>query len=216
LGIVDRILIFDFDGVLADSLAPMLRYAKQVCRDMGVMADPTKEDLEVLEKMEFSEFGHQLGIPGDQIQTFVKRNHQLFSEQEEAIPMMPGMQAVITGLAENNTLAIITGNSCKVVEEFLEAYQIRDKFQEIFCAEHEGNRMQKIHKVKDLVPTKTTDIYLIGDAVSDIRAARAAGIKSVAVTWGHQSRQKLSQNSPDLIVDDPEDLANYFSGYSGK
>jgi len=198
---VDRILIFDFDGVLADSLAPMLRYAKQVCRDMGVMADPTKEDLEVLEKMEFSEFGHQLGIPGDQIQTFVKRNHQLFSEREEPIPMMPGMQAVITGLAEDNTLAIITGNSCKVVEKFLDAYQIRDKFQEILC---------------DLAHTKTTDIYMIGDAVSDIRAARAAGIKSVAVTWGHQSRQKLSQNSPDLIVHDPEDLANYFSGYSGK
>jgi phosphoglycolate phosphatase-like HAD superfamily hydrolase len=57
---------------------------------------------------------------------------------------------------------------------------------------------------------------MIGDAVSDIRAARAAGIKSVAVTWGHQSRQKLSQEAPDLIIDEPEDLANYFSGYSGK
>ena len=205
-----RLLIFDFDGVLADSLAHMLRFSGQACRELGVMVTPTKADLEALEKMEFSEFGRQLGIPDDQIQRFVKRNHELFSEYEEPIQMVPGMKAVVSALAVENILAIITGNSCKLVEKFLVAYELRDKFQAILCAEHEGNRLEKILRVKKSFNTQNDSTYMTGDAVSDIRAAKAAGIQSVAVTWGHQSKGKLSQASPDLIIDEPGDFLTHF------
>ena len=210
-----NVIIFDFDGVLADSLGPMLSYAKQVCRELGVSATPSKADLEALDKMEFSEFGRQLGIPGDQIGIFVARNHQLFSEREEPVPLQPGMKAVISALAEDNSLAIITGNSCKMVERFLDANQLRSCFQTILCAEHEGNRTEKIQQVKNLAGTSSDDTYMIGDAVSDIYAAQAAGIRSIAVSWGHQSRGKLSQAGPDLIVDEPGDLLRDFLGDIG-
>ena len=210
-----RVIIIDFDGVLADSLAPMLSYAKQACLELGVDKTPTQSDLEALDTMEFSAFGQQLGIPGDQIEVFVKRNHQLFSEREEPIQIKTGMGAVVSALAEDNTLAIITGNSCMQVEKFLDAYQLLEKFQTILCAEHEGNRLEKIHKVQSMVDSQITDCYMIGDAISDIRSARAAGVKSIAVSWGHQSIEKLSQEAPDLIVDVPEDLLRYFLGDHG-
>ena len=208
---MDRILIFDFDGVLADSLAPMLSYAGQVCRELGIAATPRISDLESLEKMEFSAFALQLGIPGDQIESFVKRNHELFSDREEPIPMKPGMGVVVADLAENSTLAIITGNSCKVVEKFLEAYGMRSKFQTVLCAEHEGTRLEKILNIKNQYHAQKAELYMIGDAVSDIRAAREAGVKSIAVAWGHQSKSKLIQEEPYLIIDEPEDLLAYFS-----
>lgn len=208
---MDRILIFDFDGVLADSLAPMLRYAEQVCRELGVLTTPTKYDLEALEKMEFSEFGHQLGIPDDQIDTFVMRNFELFTEREEPLQIKPGMKTVVSRLTEDNILAIITGNSCRVVEKFLEAYGMGSKFQAILCAEHEGTRLEKILNIKNQYSGQNAEICMIGDAVSDIRAAREAGVKSIAVSWGHQSKQKLIKEEPYLIVDEPEDLLSYFT-----
>jgi len=52
---------------------------------------------------------------------------------------------------------------------------------------------------------------MIGDAVSDIRAAREAGIISVAIGWGHQSKEKLITENPDILVDQPEDLLTLFS-----
>ena len=213
---MDRILIFDFDGVLADSLASMLHYAQQTCRELGVDCTPTKDDLEALEKMEFSELGLQLGIPAEQIDQFVNRNFELFSRSEKPVPIMPGMDAVVSGLANISTLVIITGNSCRVVEIFLDEYQLRSKFQTILCAEHEGTRMEKILKVKHDANSSNTAIYMIGDAVSDIRAARAAQVKSIAVGWGHQSKQKLAQEFPYLIVDRPEDLLEYFVNEAGK
>jgi len=213
---MNRIIIFDFDGVLADSLEPMLRFANQVCLELGVQASASKADLEALDKMEFSEFGRQIGIPEDQISTFVQRNQQLFYEQDQPPDIISGMRSVITSLAEHNTLAIITGNSCKLVESFLEKNQIRDKFQTILCDEHKGNRLEKIRQVMDLASDNSISVFMIGDAVSDIRAAHAAGITSIAVSWGHQSVKKLSQAKPDIIVQEPENILELFSSEIAK
>ena len=112
---MDKVIIFDFDGVLADSLAPMLRYAKQVCCELGVSADPSQADLEALEKMEFSEFGRQLGIPEGQIDIFVNRCHQLFSERKEPIQIHPGIIPVISALAESKITQVITKFSIQFI-----------------------------------------------------------------------------------------------------
>lgn len=49
-------------------------------------------------------------------------------------------------------------------------------------------------------------ILLVGDSVVDIRTARNAGMRPVAVTWGFQSREALIDERPDLLVDDPMEI----------
>jgi phosphoglycolate phosphatase-like HAD superfamily hydrolase len=50
---------------------------------------------------------------------------------------------------------------------------------------------------------------MIGDAVSDIQAAREAGAVSIAVSWGHQDRNKLLEAQPDFIADHPRDILTF-------
>jgi pyrophosphatase PpaX len=51
------------------------------------------------------------------------------------------------------------------------------------------------------------DTAYVGDAPFDIRAAKAAGVFSIAVTWGGiHSRERLEAESPDAIVDSAEEL----------
>jgi phosphoglycolate phosphatase len=211
LGGMDRILIFDFDGVLADSLRPMLLYAGQVCQELGYPCTPTKKDLEILDRMEFSEFGRQLGIPEGKIGIFVKRNFELFSRREEPLAITPGIESVIRELSQKAILVVITGNSFRVVGKFLETYRLNE-FQTILGAEDDGSRVDKILQVISLNGGSKDKVYMIGDAVSDIRAAREAGIKSIAIAWGHQSKEKLLTENPDFLVDRPEDLLTLFSG----
>lgn len=203
---VKKVLIFDFDGVLADSLAPMLRYANKVCQEMGFPCVPTQKDLEALETMEFSKFGMQLGIPPEKIDEFVSRNLELFNTREEPLPIFPGMIEVISELSGNASLAVITGNSRIVVNKFIQSYELENKFEKVLTTEDDGNRVDKIKKIKKLSTDRNDDFYFIGDSVSDIRAARAAGIWSVAVGWGHQSLGKLILEQPDFTVDEPKDL----------
>lgn len=208
---MDKVLIFDFDGVLANSLRVMLDYARQVCHEMGYPCSPTQKDLEKLETMEFSEFGLHLGIPEAEIETFVKHIFELFSCREDPLPITPGMESIIKGLSRLTILVIVTGNSCAAVGNFLGAYGLKDEFQSIQGAEDDGNRVEKILKVKSWKGESNCEFYMIGDAVSDIRAARETGVKSIAVGWGHQSKLKLITENPDFLVDRPEDLLVLFS-----
>ena len=165
----------------------------------------------MLDKMEFSEFGRQLGIPKEKIETFVTRNFELFTSREEHLAITPGINPVIRELSQLAILAVITGNSCKVVGKFLDTYGLTDKFQTVLGAEDDGSRVEKILKVISLSGGSKGVVYMIGDAVSDIRAAREAGINSIASGWGHQSKEKLITENPDFLVDQPQDLLTLFS-----
>jgi pyrophosphatase PpaX len=47
----------------------------------------------------------------------------------------------------------------------------------------------------------------VGDAPFDVAAAKAAGLASVAVTWGGiHGRERLEAAEPDALVDTPEEL----------
>jgi phosphoglycolate phosphatase-like HAD superfamily hydrolase len=47
---------------------------------------------------------------------------------------------------------------------------------------------------------------MVGDSVSDVRAAKEAGVKSIAVGWGHQSLERLIEAAPDHVVRSPGEL----------
>jgi phosphoglycolate phosphatase len=211
LGDMNQVLIFDFDGVLANSLAPMLRYAQQVCEELGYPCIPTQNDLEALEKMEFSAFGAQLGIQQDDMVAFVSRNLELFNSSREPLPIVPGMENVVRKLSQSTPLAMITGNSRIIVNKFLRANDLKSEFQIILSVEDEGTRREKILRIIEQYERPHEDCYFIGDAISDIHSARSSGINSVAVGWGHQSMGRLLQGEPDFTVGRPADLLLLFA-----
>ena len=57
------LLLFDFDGVLADTLGDMLRFAQEVCDELGVSHTVVQTDLSELEVMSFATFGRACGMP---------------------------------------------------------------------------------------------------------------------------------------------------------
>jgi len=48
---------------------------------------------------------------------------------------------------------------------------------------------------------------VVGDANTDIQAAKAAGTISCGVTYGYGSRQEIMEAYPDFIIDRAEQLA---------
>jgi phosphoglycolate phosphatase-like HAD superfamily hydrolase len=199
-------LIFDFDGVLADTLDDMLRYARQICSEMGYCRQPTQADLEALERMEFVEFGRQLQIPEEKVREFAQRSFELFARQPQPPGIFEGMRQAITQLSATSKIGIVTGNASRVVQGFLEHHGLAETVDVMLTADEEGSRPEKVVKAARHLGEPGDKTYVIGDAVSDIRAARKAAVRSIAVTWGHQSREKLEQARPDYIVHTPEDL----------
>ncbi len=58
-----------------------------------------------------------------------------------------------------------------------------------------------------LLDVRPEEAAYVGDSPFDVRAAKAAGVHAVAVTWGGiHHRQRLEVEQPDAIVSDTEEL----------
>ena len=49
---------------------------------------------------------------------------------------------------------------------------------------------------------------MVGDAPNDIQCANNLDVKSIAVTWGEISRERLEEEQPDCIIDNVSELEN--------
>jgi phosphoglycolate phosphatase len=207
-----KVIIFDFDGVLADSLQMMLSYSAQVCLELGYPCQPSPADLEALDPMSFDSLGRQLNLPEALIPAYKARVFERFTSGEELPPIFDGMTEVVSALAVSYPLGLVTGNTSGVVRSFLERYNLFDRFGLILCVDDPGTRVKKIRRIIKELGDQNAEVYLVGDAVSDIHAAREVGVKSIAVTWGHQSREKLVTARPDFLVDSPGGLLSILEG----
>jgi phosphoglycolate phosphatase len=200
------IILFDFDGVLADTLDDLLNFAREVCAQLGLPRNPTPADLEVLDTMSFVDYGQQLKLPPQYIDAFVSQCLQKFNKRSRPPEIFEGMGQVITEAARHNTIAIVTGNTTPTVDEFLKENNLREHIKLIIGVEQKGTRPEKIERALRELGQGEKAAYMVGDAVSDIRAARETSTKSIAVGWGHQSPVRLMTAAPDYLVDSPQEL----------
>ena len=67
------LILFDFDGVLADTFEDMLRFAQEVCDELGVKHTVIGTDLSELEVMSFATLGRACETPDELVDEFVRR-----------------------------------------------------------------------------------------------------------------------------------------------
>ncbi len=191
------VVIFDFDGVLADTLQDLLDFSRIVCARLGYPCTPGPADLEALDPMSFHSLGRQLGVPEACLEDYVQGCFELFLQRAAPSPTFPGMQAALQRCAQACRMGVVTGNVTAAVREFLAFHGIAEYFPIVLGADLPGTRVEKIQKAVELLSGSARErVWVVGDSVSDIRAARQAGVSCIAVGWGHQSLQKLGLSLP--------------------
>ena len=110
-------------------------------------------------------------------------------------------------------MGIITSNSKKNVEKFLKKHNLNDIFDFI---DSSTRILGKSYQIKSIIKKHRLDkdsVLYIGDETRDIEATKKVGIKVAAVTWGFNSSERLSQFSPDYLIDEPEQLIRVCSEF---
>jgi phosphoglycolate phosphatase-like HAD superfamily hydrolase len=209
-----NLIILDFDGVLADTLSIMLRITEQVTADLGYPCQPSAADLESLERMEFSELGRQLGLPEARVEDFVRGSFEGFAVLESPPPIFSGMAEAVQELAKDHRIAIVTGNTRRTVAKFLEVNGLDACVDVILTAEDPGDRSEKLKRILAGLGDGVDRRFMVGDAVSDVRAAKENGLISVGVAWGHQSEAKLRRAGVDYMARTPEELVEVVGSQS--
>jgi phosphoglycolate phosphatase len=136
-------------------------------------------------------------------------------EMNKEIPMLkPSVNIKPTLEALKNEgckLGILTTNATSNVRAFLKSNDL-ELFDFIRSTHHLLAKHVILKKIKKSYcyhcnsnPNPST-IFYVGDEVRDIEAGKRAGAKTVAVSWGFNSRGALLAEMPDYIIDRPEEL----------
>lgn len=198
------LILFDYDGVLADTLDDLIKFAQIACDQLGVKHLVTKDDLNNLEVMSFSTFGRDCEVPEHLNDEFVKISLALFAKKETPPQIFAGISNVIKYFSVNHKMGIVTTNSSQNVHAFLAQHGLTEFIHAVYGVDTSGTKAQKILMAQNhFLENK---VFMIGDSLSDIRSAKEASVTSIAVTWGHQSLEILQRGKPDYVVSKLQDL----------
>lgn len=202
------LIIFDYDGVLADTLDDLLQFGQEACNILGVNHLVTKDDLNNLEVMSFASYGQGCEVPEHLVDEFVRICLSLFAEKKSPPDIFTGLRSVVTYLSVNHRIAIVTTNSSQNVNAFLVRHGLDGLIHAVYGVDSPGSKARKISIArKRLLENRAQEsVFMVGDSLSDVLAAREASVTSIAVTWGHQSLENLLRGNPDYVVNSPHDL----------
>jgi phosphoglycolate phosphatase len=109
-------------------------------------------------------------------------------------------------LKKGNILAVISSNVSRVIDDILSRYGFDGCFRDVLGADFSFSKIEKIHHAMDSFRVGKDRTYYIGDTTGDIKEARLAGVKTIAVTWGWHSKEKLDVVRPDYLIDTVDEL----------
>ena len=203
-----KVVIFDFDGTLADSFPLMVKILKKRVKEMGY-PELTNKQIEVMRSMRPLDIIKHFKFPIWKVPKLIKTVREDLFKQVTSIKLFSGIRQLIDELGKRNLrYGILTSNSIKAVDSFLKYHNLRG-FEFI---ESETNIFRKsthlIKIIKKYFLNKQEVIY-VGDEVRDIIASQEAGIDVIAVTWGYNKKEILKQNNPTFIVDKPSNILKF-------
>lgn len=206
------LIVFDYDGVLADTLDDLLQFGQEACDQLGVKHRVTALDLNDLEVMSFSTYGRACEVPERLIDEFVKICLNLFAEKSSPPAIFAGLENVIRRLSSEHAVAIVTTNTSQNVNAFLSKHGLDHLVHAVFGVDTPGSKAQKISLARtSLLKNGERLTFMVGDSLSDMRAAKEASARSIAVTWGHQSLENLLRGEPDFVAHSPDQLMKIFA-----
>lgn len=205
------LILFDYDGVLADTLDDLLKFSQEICDELGVQHHVVREDISTLEAMSFANLGRRVEVPESLIEEFVHRSLEKVANKKSPPHIFPGLAQVVRELSTRHILGIVTTNSSRNVKAFLKEHKLKDCYRAIYGVDQPGTKAEKITQSRKQFAAANEAVFMIGDAASDIHAARDASAKSIGVSWGHQSVEMLTRAKADYIVNSPRELLDIFS-----
>jgi len=200
------LIIFDYDGVLIDSLADAISVGGDFCRSISHDRMPTKKAIGALDIMTYDELARSVKLSPGQAEKFSAYVFQRFQTISPTMAFFPGIESLLHQIASKN-IAIVSGNAKNVISAKLAAHGLAKKITCIYGALEPGDKADKILKVSNHFGVDVGLSCMIGDSVSDIRYAKRAGVQSIAVTWGWQSPDKLIKEHPNFIVNSVRELS---------
>lgn len=196
-------IIWDFDGVLCDSLEIAFKTHNKICAEYN-------KELKVRDKMQYmnlinSKQGLSTLLDKEELEQYFsehrnemyKRRYELrmFNDVMEIIQKTPVPSIIITATYEKLVKDVLKNNSYKC-----------DIFQYIAGIETGTTKTERLKYLIEKINIDEDKIIYIGDSLTDVEFCNNQNIKMIAVSYGYCPKNLLLNQKIEAICDTPKEL----------
>lgn len=204
------VVLWDFDGTLADSLAIVLAIFNEIAARDGYLPIT---DSEFARQHSSIELLRRQGVSLLSVPSLMHEILAAMRSRMADIQLFPGIAETVRQLAARNIrMGVVSSNSEANIRECLSANGVNDSFEFVVGASRLFGKAGSLRRTLRSRSIDSRSALYVGDEVRDIDAARRAGIDIAAVTWGMNDAKTLELHRPDYLVYQPGDLLNISDG----
>lgn len=206
-----RLAIFDMDGTLIDSQHLLVQSMSGAFAQVGrpaptrraildLVGIPLPQSIAMLAETDDSETLEAL------LDAYLDHYH---AEHDTGLPLFPGAIESINRLEEAGwLLGIATGKGRRGLNAALELHGLTGRFQATRSADEGPGKPHpsSVGDVADTLGIAPHRSVMIGDTSFDMESGRAAGCRTIGVTWGYHSMDRLRETGAEEIIDRFDDL----------
>jgi phosphoglycolate phosphatase len=151
-------------------------------------------------------------LTADKLPLFLERYRYHFLARDPEIKLFDGIVDLLVTLKSRQvSLGVATGKSRVGLDRVLGAMQLHEHFHCTRCADesfgkpHPGMLLEIMAEL-DLRPER---VLMVGDTSHDILMATAAGVDSMAVTYGAHDKKTLLSAEPTVMVSSVREMQNW-------
>lgn len=199
------LIIFDFDGTLADTWDWLANEIVAGAPSLGYRA-VTREELESLRSISTREVFKTLGISWWRTVKVARHLRRSAEARMNEIRLFDGASELIEAVHSAGwVIALVSSNSEVVVRHVLGG-RLMPLVKQVDCGGAVFGKASKLKRVLRNCGVERGNAVFVGDETRDLDAAEAAGIRGLAVEWGYASADLLRRVAPGRTVASMNDL----------
>lgn len=204
-------LVFDFDGVIADSLALCTAACRFASDRQNGPSIASYNPFETLNPVTFEALGETLGLAPD---IFAKDVAHYVTIQSEPTSIFLGIPEMLMVLSKGAAITVLSATATSVIERFTNHHGISDAIHQIIGGDQPGGKPEKLSRLVSSCHDEPN--VMIGDSISDVVAAQHADIPCIGVAWGWQPADRLSAAGAEAVAQRPDHLQDLLTPYLAK
>jgi phosphoglycolate phosphatase len=198
-----RLLLFDFDGTIADSLRQGLEHYNALAEQYGFL--PVR-NVEAARQMSTRSFFKAHRIPLRRLPKLYREFMSLQRAEMHRVQLCEGVCEVLSVLSRRFRLGILSSNSEENIRTCLRANQAEEHFDFVRSHPRIFGKHTSLRKILKQEGLRREEVVYVGDEVRDAEASSRVGVAFCGVTWGIHSGRQLEAHGARYLANRPSDL----------
>lgn len=213
-----KLVIFDFDGTLANTVPSIVSTARRVLAHHG-LTEESMGDLKRLVGPPFPQaYEWVYGFSPEEAAQITAEYRALYNTIGAAAwPLFPGVCEMLSSVRDAGRLtAVASSKQMRLISRALDDNDIRDLFDIALgkSSDAEGDKISLIGRVMSELGVGPDETVMVGDRHHDVEAAAACGVPCVGVTYGGATPPgELEAAGACIVVDTVEELLRALLGH---